>query len=221
MGGGRIAGRQAPPAPRRDRARLALPLLLVALGLAGCVTPPSQLDNVCAVFDEKGGWFDDAVAVEQRWGVPIHTQMAIVRHESGFRHNALPPRRYLLGFLPWGRQSSAFGYAQAIEPTWQRYQRETGRFVADRDRFADSLDFIGWYLHTSRHEVGLSLDDTYSHYLAYHEGQGGFRRGSYKGKGWLLQRASQVTVTADRYRSQLAGCRAALEDRGLWWWPFG
>ena len=44
-------------------------------------------------------------------------------------------------------RSSAYGYAQALEGTWDDYRKDTGRRGADRDDFADSSDFIGWYMH--------------------------------------------------------------------------
>lgn len=195
-------------------------LLLILLGLAACVTAPARPENLCAVFSQKSDWFEHAAAAEARWGAPIHVQMAIMRHESRFTHNALPPRNYMLGFIPWGRMSSAYGYAQATNGTWDLYRKATNQAGADRDEFGDAIDFIGWYLHRSRETVGLSLTDAYSHYLAYHEGQTGFRQGSYKRKPWLLRRANEVAGTAARYRKQLAGCRAELEDQGSWWWPF-
>ena len=38
-------------------------LLLLVAALAGCVTaPPRATSNVCDIFYEKGGWFDDADA---------------------------------------------------------------------------------------------------------------------------------------------------------------
>jgi hypothetical protein len=160
------------------------------------------------------------VQAEERWGVPIPVKMAIMRHESAYRHNAKAPRRYVLGFIPWGRQSSAFGYAQAIDGTWAHYQTDVGRSYAYRDRFDDAVDFIGWYLATSKKQNGISHLDVYSHYLAYHEGHSGFRKGSFQGKPRLLRYAREVEQTAARYRQQFAACRADLERPRRWWWPF-
>jgi hypothetical protein len=198
-------------------AALALPGMLVA---ACATTPPSNPDNLCAIFFEKSGWYERAAETEERWGAPIHVQMAIMRHESSFRHNAKPPRHYVLGFIPWGYISSAEGYSQALDGTWALYQKTNRRRAASRQDFDDSLDFIGWYVNTSRRQIGLSFDDAYSHYLAYHEGQTGFKRGSYKAKPSVQRYAQKVAATANRYRSQLNGCREGLENRSSWWWPF-
>ena len=41
--------------------------------------------------------------------------------------DAQPARRYVLGFIPWRRPSSAYGYGQVIASTWDAYRRSTGR----------------------------------------------------------------------------------------------
>jgi len=207
--------------PRHLLQRLGL-LVFMVLSLAACATtPPSNPDNLCDIFFEKDGWYEQAKLTRERWGTPIHVKMAIMRHESSFRHNAKPPRHYVLGFIPWGRISTAVGYSQALDGTWARYQKENKRIRANRRDFDDSLDFIGWYLHTTKRQVGLSLDDTYSQYLAYHEGQVGFKNGTWKAKPSVQRYAQKVTATANRYQSQLNQCRDGLENRGPWWWPFG
>ncbi len=206
--------------PRHTGTRFGL-LLFTALSLTACATtPPSNLDNLCDIFYEKNGWYEQAKRTEQRWGTPIHVKMAIMRHESAFRHNAKPPRYYFLGFIPWGYISSAEGYPQALDGTWRHYLNESGRRGASRGDFNDSLDFIGWYLNKSKSQIGLSPGDTYSHYLAYHEGQKGFKKGTWKAKPSVQRYAQRVATTANRYQSQLNECRAGLENSGRWWWPF-
>jgi len=189
--------------------------------LASCATmPPSNPDNICDIFWEKDGWYEQAKQTEKRWGAPIHVKMAIMRHESAFRHDAKPPRYYFLGFIPWGYISSAKGYPQALDGTWERYVSENGKRRASRRDFYDSLDFIGWYLDTSKRQIGLSPSDTYSHYLAYHEGQTGFKQGTWKAKPSVQRYAQRVAATATRYQQQLNQCRDGLENQGSWWWPF-
>jgi hypothetical protein len=125
-------------------------LLLVALViLGGCATAPRQVSNVCAVFDQRDGWINnwqkDATRASREFGVPVHVLMATIYTESGFRPYARPPRTKLLGFIPWKRASSAYGYSQALNGTWDRYKRETGRWTASRSNFGDAIHFIGWY----------------------------------------------------------------------------
>lgn len=200
---------------------LSLGLLVAAVLLAGCVTaPPRTTSNICDIFYEKDDWFDDADHAFDRWGAPIHVQMAIIHQESRFIGDARPPRKRLLWFIPWTRVTSAYGYSQALDSTWDWYKRDSGNGWADRDSFADATDFVGWYIAKSHAELGLSKWNAYGQYLAYHEGQAGYRRGTYKGKSWLQRAAGRVNARAGRYAQQLQGCRNDLENPGYWWWPF-
>ena len=128
----------------------------------------------------------------KKWGVPVHVQLAIIYQESRFVHDAKPPRKKLLWVIPWKRQSSAYGYGQILDSTWDSYRKDTGHRWADRDDFSDVVDFIGWYGNQSHKLAGIAKDDTYNQYLAYHEGQGGFRRKTYLKKGWLMKVARKV-----------------------------
>src|SRR5699024_1278770 len=193
---------------------------IVALSLAGCATaPPTQPSNICHIFQEKSGWYDAAKSSHKRWGAPIPLSMAIIYQESGYRADAVPPRNRLLWVIPWTRVSSAYGYTQALDSTWKQYEQQSGNGWASRKNFSDSIDFVGWYIHRSYRILGLSKTDAYSQYLAYHEGQGGFRRGSYRGKPGLQRIARRVASRAVNYRHQLNGCRAELEAN-TGWWPF-
>jgi hypothetical protein len=111
-----------------------------------------------------------------------------------------------LWIIPWKRPSTAFGYAQAIDSTWARYQRDAGSANADRTDFADAADFIGWYNQQSYTALRISTSDARSSYLAYHEGHDGYQNKSYRKKKWLLKVAEQVATRADRYRKQLESC---------------
>jgi len=193
-------------------------LLLAVLGLSMCSTrPPSDSENICQIFREKSGWHKGVKKSSEKWGIPIHVMMATIYQESRFVGNAKPPRKKLLGFLPGPRPSSAYGYAQVLDETWDYYQKQTGQWGKDRDDFGDAVDFIGWYYKQSIIRNKLSAYDAYNLYLTYHEGHGGFSRGSFNKKPWLKKVAQKVSVNAKRYSSQYAGCKKALERP--WWLP--
>jgi len=198
----------------------ALGVAVVMLLTGACATrPPANLADGCAIFEEKRGWYRDMKRSEARWGVPVHVQLAIVHQESRFVHDAKPPRRRLLGFIPWRRLSSAYGYAQAQDSTWDWYIRKTGNRGADRDDFGDVADFIGWYGDMSHRLAGIPKDDAYRQYLAFHEGHGGYKRRTWASKPWLVKVARKVARQAETYRRQLARCADDL-DRGGSFWPF-
>ena len=184
----------------------------IVLFLSGCVTqPPKEKENICDIFYEKRDWFDAAADMREKWGVPIHVPMAMMYQESSFRHDALPPRDYILfGLIPWGRVSTAYGYSQAKTMTWDDYKRETGRMFASREDFDDAIDFMGWFI-TKTHTINkVSKWDANIQYLNYHEGWGGYKRKSYRKKQWLVGVAKKVGARAKRYSAQLKTCEADL-----------
>jgi hypothetical protein len=184
-------------------------LLLLVLGSCGTrdYRAPAELDNACAIVTERPHYASAFRRTEQRWGVEPHVLMAIIHQESKFIANNRPPRRFFLGIIPRGRASSAYGYAQALDGTWDDYKSDAGRRFARRDNVNDATDFIGWYMNRTRSVNGISLDDAYNQYLAYHEGHAGYRRGTYRNKSWLLTVAANVRNRAATYERQLASCR--------------
>lgn len=192
-----------------------LPLLILLLAVSACTTnPPRDVNNICAIFQEKDDWFGDASDARDEWGSSIPVMMAIIYQESRFQADAKPPRRKFLGFIPGTRPSSSYGYSQAKTTTWNEYKRDAGRFGADRDDFADAIDFVGWYNQQSRKRSGISLENAYGLYLAYHEGHGGYNRATYLEKEWLINVAHKVEARAASYQIQLTGCEEKLKRGG-------
>ena len=181
--------------------------VLVCLVLAACAsTPPRQPDDLCDVFDEKRGWYKAARKADKRWRLPVPVGMAFVHRESSYIADAKPPRRKLLGVVPWRRLSSAYGYAQATDEAWQDYLQDTGRWFVDRDDFADALDFIGWYNDRSHRTLGIAKSDAYHLYLAYYTGPTGYRQGVWKKSPTIQGYARKVSDQAARYALQLQRC---------------
>lgn len=178
--------------------------IALALNLSGCVSvQPRCIDNVCSIFSEYPEWYTAAKATEQKWGTPVAVQMAIMHQESSFKGDAKPPRRWILGIIPWTRPTSAYGYAQAVDDTWAHYKKKTGRIFVSRSQFEDASDFIGWYSHCAKCQLGIAPTNAYALYLAYHEGLNGFAKKSYLRKPWLIKVALKVSARARLFRAQL------------------
>ena len=191
--------------------RCALIWAAAALALAACSStpdgPPRNQADACAILDHDDDWGPALRKAERRWGAPPEVVLAIIWRESSFRHDARPPKTYAaFGLIPTGHVSSAYGYPQALDGTWDWYRQETGASWASREDFEDAADFVGWYLSMTARLNGLAKQDAYHQYLAYHEGHTGFRRGNWRQKGWLMNAASQVARQADAYRGQLRTC---------------
>ncbi|MFN3825603.1 MAG: lytic transglycosylase [Pseudorhodobacter sp.] len=189
------------------RASTLLLLLAACGGGGGNFSAPRDLENACAIVAERPQYYRAMQATERKWGVPVHVQMATIHQESKFIGDAKTPHRYALGVIPLGRQSSAFGYSQALDGTWEEYQQEERRNRARRDRIADATDFMGWYMDKTEKGLGISKHDARNQYLAYHDGRSGYARGTHNSKPWLLAVAGRVEERSQRYRAQLATCR--------------
>jgi hypothetical protein len=186
--------------------RASILLLLLASCGGGRFSAPRELDNACAIVRERPQYYRAMKTAERKWGIPINVQMATIHQESKFIGNARTPHRFALGIIPMGRQSSAYGYSQALDGTWEEYEDAQRRGGARRDRITDATDFMGWYMDESSEKLGISKWDAQSQYLAYHEGRTGFAKQSFLGKPWLMDVAAKVGARSEMYRAQLASC---------------
>ena len=165
-------------------------------------------ENICHILKKYPSWYKHAKKAEKRWGLPAHVQFAIIRYESHFDGNARPLKKVKKGFkYAMEPASSAYGYAQAKTITWREYAQLTKKNKARRDRFADAVDFIGWYNHRSHSMLGLKKNDAFRLYLAYHEGQGGYKNRSYRKKPWLIKVAKKVQASSKLYKKQIVHCK--------------
>ena len=186
---------------------------IIILILSSCaVSPPKKPNDICSIFLEKRSWYKAAIKSSKRWKIPLEVNMAFILQESSYIQGAKPERTKLLGFIPWKRKSSAYGYAQAIDGTWDIYKKQAKKPLASRTSFKDSVDFIGWYNKKSNKLLGIPKDNARLLYLAYHEGRGGYKKGSYKSKPWLLSVSSDVQKMSNRYRNQYDSCKKKLKN---------
>lgn len=192
---------------KRVLGAVAVFLTVASCGGGGGSGIPRNLDNACKLLRERPEYVKAFQRVERRHGVPAYVMMAMIHQESKFDSNARTPHRYTLGVIPMGRQSSAYGYSQALDGTWDEYRQETNRRGARRNNINDATDFMGWYMTKTNERLGIPLWDTYNQYLAYHDGHTGYSRGTYKKKAWLMAVAEKVTNRAEDYRVQLSTCR--------------
>jgi hypothetical protein len=192
---------------------MVLRILAVLMLVAACgggnrqFSAPRHLDDACALASERPRYYAAMLRTERRWNIPVPVQMAIIHAESRFIGDARTPHQWALGVIPMGRQSSAFGYSQALDRTWEEYQAETRNGRARRDNIDDATDFIGWYTNKTVERNGVPLTDARNQYLAYHEGHTGYRNRSYNAKPWLIRVADRVGQRALMYDEQLRACR--------------
>lgn len=189
------------------RASILFMFLASCGGGSGNYSAPRQLDDACAIVRERPQYLRAMKATERRWDVPVHVLMAMIYQESKFVGNARTPHTFALGVIPMGRQSTAYGYSQALNGTWEEYQASAGSRRSKRDDIGDATDFMGWYMDQSAQSLNIAKTDAERQYLAYHEGRTGFVNQSYLGKPWLVEVAAAVGARSEMYRQQLAYCR--------------
>ncbi len=194
---------------------LRLPLWgLWVLLLTACSEESFDIDNLCSIYAAQPQWEQAAQRSEAQWGIPQELMMAVIRFESSFEAEAMAPRRRYFGFIPGEHLSSAYGFSQALDLTWEEYQQRSGNMDAVRDNFADAIDFVGWYLNRTHRSLQIPRSDGYQLYLAYHEGHRGFLRKDYEQKPALMAVAHRVNAARINYRIQLKQCRPEADKVG-------
>lgn len=174
-------------------------------------TKTSNIENACSILRENPDWFRAAVRTDLVYGVPIHTQLAFVRHESQFVKDARPLNKNKKTMAHKKYASTAYGFSQALNGTWEQFKSEMKDNRLDRTNFGHSLEFIGWY-NSKNIKSGLVRANNVSHlYLAYHEGPSGYKNKSYRKKPWLINYSKAVSETSEKYRKQLSACNLTMK----------
>jgi len=183
-------------------------LIIFLFLFSACSSIPKNTSDSCKIFDERYLWYKHSKKVKEKWGTPIHIQLAIIKMESDFDWLAKPPRQKLFKVIPFKRPSSSFGYSQAVKGTWEQYKNETGNKLATRARFKDSVDFIGWYTNKTNSILNISLQDAFKQYIAYHEGWGNYKY--YKKNKKVIGLAKKVENQSKIYKRQFSKCKNLL-----------
>ena len=184
-------------------------LILSIFLVSACSSVPKNTSNSCSIFYERYLWYKYVKKTEEKWGTPIHIQLAIIKMESNFDWLAKPARQKIFKVIPFKRPSSSLGYSQAVNGTWEQYKNETGNKLALRTRFKDSVDFIGWYTNKTESILKISKNDAFRQYLAYHEGWGAHK--NYKKNQIVIIHAKKVKDQSNKYKSQLKKCQKKLD----------
>ena len=180
--------------------------LSICMFITSCVGVPKNQEDACSILKQKKSWRSALKKTQRKWGISAGMQLAFIKTESNFRSTARTERKYFLGLIPSGRISSAYGYSQALDGTWNEYKKRTGNRYHRRSNFAHSTNFIGWYVDKSSKLLGISKNNAYLHYLAYHQGQAGFKTGAYKTKSGLLKVAKKTAYNKKIFDRQLKKC---------------
>ncbi len=185
-------------------------LFIIFLFLASCSSFPKYPQDACKIFSQNYLWYKSTKKSSEIYGAPIHIILAIVNKESGFKRFAKPPRKKYFK-LPIGkRESSSFGYSQAIKKSFENFKEETNSPLALRTRFKDSVFFIGWYMKKTNSINKIPLNDAYRQYLNYYLGWGNYSKKVYKTDKKAVIYAKNVEKQSKIYKKQLKECKKIL-----------
>lgn len=188
--------------------RLAITILLTLL-LISCTPKPStekkvekeEMSDICAIFQQHPEWYTAAKQAQDKWGIPVATQMAIINKESKFKIAKPQPQQAAAPF---------YGYSPAHAAAWQQYKNEI-RETTPRNEFDTTTDFLGWFSKKAQ-ELGIQQSDTYTLYLVYQQGFDSYKSGNYRMKS-AMDKARQVANQAQIYQQQLPNCEVSLKLR--------
>ena len=200
---------------RYHKTKIPCVALLASLFAACASQPPESVADICDIFEDRRGWYNAAKSAERRWGIPVSVNMAFIYQEYSFQSRAKPSRKKFLWIFPGRRPSSAYGYAQALDETWREYEQNSGNSRASRRNFSDAIDFVAWYNANSTRINNISNNNAMHLYYAYHEGNAGYQRATYRDKQWLVDTAARVQANSSRFAVQLDGCRRELGKNWL------
>jgi len=186
---------------------------LVFIFVASCSSVPKYPLNACKIFGERYLWYKHAKKSSETYGAPIHIIIAFVNKESGFNRWAKPKRTKLFKVFPYKRPSSSFGYSQAVKKTWELYKTETNNPLALRNRFKDSVMFIGWYINKTNKINKIPFNDSYRQYLNYYLGWGSYAKKTYKTDKQAIIFAKSVETQSKIYKKQLKECQKILDRK--------
>ncbi len=105
-------------------------IFFIFLLISSCVTSRNiNISDACDIFKSNPQWRIITENTKDKWGVPVTLQLAFIKQESSFQKNAKPPRNKLFGVIPSKRASSAYGYSQALDGTWDDYKKVQNELV--------------------------------------------------------------------------------------------
>jgi len=186
---------------------------IILFFLVSCSSVPKYPANACKIFGEKYLWYKHSKKSSEIYDVPIHIILAFVNKESGFNRWAKPKRTKLFKIIPYKRQSSSFGYSQAVNKTWELYKIETNNPLALRARFRDSVMFIGWYINKTNKINKIPMNDSYRQYLNYYLGWGNYAKKAYKSDKNAIIFAKSAQKQSNIYKDQLRNCQKSLDKK--------
>ena len=184
--------------------KLIRPILLSsALMLAAPGALSAEKSLVCDVL-EREAWMDAFLATENRWGVSVEAQLALVSEDWQLEQRGLPSR-----WRPaWTRFDDRTPGIPAgyFDTTWERYEAVTGNRNASPDDISDFSDFIGWYVSSAASYAHVAPDDAAAIHILWRKGPRYYASGAWITDSFVTERAQRFANHAQAISDGFHSC---------------
>lgn len=180
--------------------------LSIALAYASCSA------DMCAYYARYPKRYKVQKQYEGASGLSMIDVHTLLELESSVTPYAVPwKKQKRFGLTVLKAQSSAYGYAQVLNATWQDYEQSYPGFWLYRSNFYDSIHFAHWY--RNAFHSSLKASTLYEFYLLYHDGPGRYQRGDASS----LSLAKKAHARTNVQRKIWEDCKKSVEWRSNWY----
>ena len=75
--------------------------LIIFFILVSCSSIPKNTKNSCAIFEERYLWYKHTKASYEKWGAPIHLQLAFIKKETNNKYATRARFKDSVDFIGW------------------------------------------------------------------------------------------------------------------------
>ena len=164
-----------------------------SLLLAGCWGSGVKNDtiSICEQLDDNDEWIMPLLRAEKQFSTPISVQLS------------------LLEFPGPGRGGK---YVYARSGDWDEFRMRTERWDASAESMDDSINYVAWFSQQSRERNQIDGHAAGEHFLSMRLGHGAYHRMERGSLPDLERTAEQVSMRAQRWRSELMLCRSQWKN---------
>ena len=167
--------------------------------------PNICLSNICDYYYQYPNRYRSQKTLAAQGMLPLTDVHAILLSESSLEAFSAPR-----GSFFQKPKSTAYGYAQVVDGTWQDFTEGHPENWLFRVNFYDSVAFIQWYRMAHGHL--LRSTRLYDYYLLYHDGPKHYIARSFKSQ----KLAQKVEHLAMDMRRDFSRCEAKVQWKANW-----
>ncbi|EAR60539.1 hypothetical protein [Neptuniibacter caesariensis] len=169
---------------------------VLSIVLTGCFGAGSQKPlhpSICEILDDNDEWIEPSLRAKENYGTPVFLSLALLE-------------------LPLSDLDKK--HVRPRTADWDEYRIRSERWDASPYEPADAVDFAAWFASETSKRNKISWGNVSGHYLSLRLGHGSFARFEKGQFPQLEQQAQQVSIRAQRWERELAGCKDVWLSEG-------